>query len=56
MIDVSGGRATSAAIPGAELDIHQGMVHDLPQALWPDVAERIAELVHRAAGPSSPIR
>jgi pimeloyl-ACP methyl ester carboxylesterase len=48
MCDVSGGRATAEAIEGAELVIIEGMGHDLPRALWPDFATRIAALVERA--------
>jgi len=48
MCDVSGARATAAAIPGAELHIIDGMGHDLPRALWPDFATRIAALAARA--------
>lgn len=47
MCDVSGGMATAAAIPGAELVIIEGMGHDLPRALWPEIASRIAALVQR---------
>jgi len=45
--NVSGGRATAAAIPGAELVVYDGMGHDLPRALWPELAAKIAELVER---------
>ena len=48
MCDVSGGRATAAAIPGAELVIIHGLGHDLPRELWPEIASRIATLVQRA--------
>ena len=48
LIAVSGGQATAAAIPGAELVVIDGMGHDLPRPLWPTVAERIATLVARA--------
>lgn len=48
MIDVSGGRATAAAIPGAELWLVDGLGHDLPRALWPALAARIAALVTRS--------
>ena len=41
MCDPSGGRATAAAIPGAELVLIDGMGHNLP----PGVRERIADLV-----------
>ncbi|MFB4266155.1 alpha/beta fold hydrolase [Nonomuraea sp. GTA35] len=47
MCDVSGGRATAEAIPGAELVVIDGMGHHLPRALWPQLAARIADLVHR---------
>jgi pimeloyl-ACP methyl ester carboxylesterase len=48
LVDVSGGRATASAIPGAELAVFDGMGHDLPCALWDDITRRIAELVERA--------
>jgi pimeloyl-ACP methyl ester carboxylesterase len=48
LCDVSGGRATAEAVPGAELLIVEGLAHDLPRALWPQVASRIAALVERA--------
>jgi pimeloyl-ACP methyl ester carboxylesterase len=34
LIDVSGGRATAAAIPGAELVEVEGWGHDLPPGVW----------------------
>jgi len=54
MCDVSGGRATAAAIPGAELVIVEGMGHNLPRQLWPDLAARIAALVHRTEATPRP--
>ncbi len=50
MVDVSGGRATAEAIPGAELVLIEGMGHNLPPGLRIQLAERIAELVWRAEG------
>jgi pimeloyl-ACP methyl ester carboxylesterase len=47
MCDLSGGRATAAAIPGAELVIIEGMGHHLPRELWPEITSRIATLVQR---------
>jgi len=41
LVDVSGGRATAAAIPGAELLVLPGMGHDLPAALWPTIIDAI---------------
>jgi len=48
LVDPSGGRATAAAIPGAELVLLDGVGHDLPEALWPELIERIAAVVRRA--------
>jgi len=45
MCDVSGGRATAAAIPHAELVIFEGLGHGFPQPLWRDFAIRISEIV-----------
>jgi pimeloyl-ACP methyl ester carboxylesterase len=56
MCDVSGARATAAAIPGAELVIIDGMGHDLPLALWPELTSRIAALVQCAEALSNDAR
>jgi pimeloyl-ACP methyl ester carboxylesterase len=48
LVNVSGGRATAQAIPGAELVVYEGMGHNLPRELWADISRRIAELVKRA--------
>jgi len=53
LVDVSGGRATAAAIPGAELVVIDGMGHDLPRAVWPELASKIAALVLSDAGSSA---
>ena len=50
LIDVSGGRATAAAIPGARLLVFPGMGHDLPAPLWPLVVDAIAANAGHAAG------
>ena len=50
MCDVSGGRATAEAIPGAELVLVEGMGHNLPSGLRSQLAERIASFVWRAEG------
>jgi len=47
LVDISGGRATAAAIPNAELVVVEGMAHDLPKALWSTIAGKIAEVVAR---------
>lgn len=45
MINPSGGLATAAAIPDAELMTVEGMGHDLPVAVWPRLVDAID---HRA--------
>ena len=42
LIDVSGGRATAAAIAGSDLWVVPGMGHDLPPQLFAPIADRIA--------------
>ena len=48
LVAPSGGEATAAAIPGAELVLLDGMGHDLPRPVWPELVERIAAHVARA--------
>ena len=48
LVEVSGGYATERAIPHAELVVVDGMGHDLPPALWPEMTSWIADLVERA--------
>jgi pimeloyl-ACP methyl ester carboxylesterase len=48
LIDVSGGRAAAAAIPGARLEIVEGMGHDLPRPLWPRIIDLIVGNAERA--------
>ncbi len=48
MVHVSGGRATAAAIPRAELLLIDGMGHDLPPALHETFAEAIRRTADRA--------
>jgi pimeloyl-ACP methyl ester carboxylesterase len=48
LVDVSGGRATAAAIPGAELMVVEGMGHDLPRAFWPRLLDALTALFERA--------
>jgi pimeloyl-ACP methyl ester carboxylesterase len=52
LVDVSGGQATAKAIPNAELVIFEGMGHDLPRALWPEITARIGDLVQRGEAPA----
>ena len=49
LVDVSGGKATAEAIPGAELVLIEGMGHDLPPQLWPRLVDLIAANAERGA-------
>jgi pimeloyl-ACP methyl ester carboxylesterase len=55
MVHVSGGRATAAAIQGAELVLVDGMGHDLPAPLFPMLADAVRRTADRAA-PADPAR
>ena len=48
LVDVSGGKATAAAVPEARLELIEGMGHDLPRQLWPRLVELIVETAERA--------
>lgn len=41
LVNATGGKATAAAIPGAELLVLPGMGHDLPTELWSTISEAI---------------
>jgi pimeloyl-ACP methyl ester carboxylesterase len=41
LVSPSGGRATAKAIPGAQLVMIEGMAHDLPPQVWPQVIDEI---------------
>jgi len=47
MVHVSGGRATAAAIPGAELLLIDGMGHDLPEPLFETFTSAIRRTADR---------
>ena len=44
----SGGRATAKAIPGARLELIDGMGHDLPRQVWDRIIDGIAQNAARA--------
>jgi len=54
MVHPSGGRATAAAIPGAELLLIPGMGHDLPVEIWPTIIEAIGRTADRARAAATP--
>jgi pimeloyl-ACP methyl ester carboxylesterase len=49
MLLPSGGRNTAKVVPGARLELIEGMGHDLPRALWPRILDAIEENAARAA-------
>lgn len=49
LVAPSGGRATAQAIPGARLLMLDGMAHDLPRPLWPQIVDAIVGTAGRAA-------
>lgn len=52
LIPIANGRLVAAAIPGARLMEIGGMGHDLPQRVWPEVVEAIADLARQTAATS----
>jgi pimeloyl-ACP methyl ester carboxylesterase len=48
LVRPAGGRATARAIPGARLRIIDGMGHDLPRAVWPEIDDEIAATAARS--------
>jgi len=53
LVDVSGGRATARAVPGAELHVIDGMGHDLHPRHWARTADVIEGTATRANVPMS---
>ena len=54
LVPAAAGRDVAATIPGARLELIEGMGHDLPPELWPRFVAMIAE--HAAAASSPPGR
>lgn len=50
LIDLSGGEATAAAIPGADLLVFAKMGHDSPKLYWPQLADAIYNVAARGEG------
>jgi pimeloyl-ACP methyl ester carboxylesterase len=48
LVNVSGGKATAEAVPGADLRLFPGMGHDLPEPLCPDFVEAITRNAAKA--------
>ncbi len=49
LVQVVGGRATAAAVPGAQLLVIPGMGHNLPRELWPRILDAISDLAEQRA-------
>jgi pimeloyl-ACP methyl ester carboxylesterase len=50
LVPLEGGRATAAAVPGARLEIVEGMGHDYPPQYW----DRMVDLITSHARSSAP--
>ena len=48
LVQLPGGEATAKAVPGAELMVLDGMGHNLPRELWPQIVDGIARVADRA--------
>jgi pimeloyl-ACP methyl ester carboxylesterase len=48
LVQLEGGEATAAAVPGAELLVIPGMGHNLPRQVWPQIVDAITTLADRA--------
>lgn len=48
LVPVEAGRHLASLIPGAKIDLIEGMGHDLPMALWPRFADGISAAASRA--------
>lgn len=56
LVPVEGGIDTHEALKGSELLVIDGMGHDLPRALWPQIVGAIAKLTQRVDGAISGAR
>lgn len=50
LITLSGGEASSAAIPKVDLLVLGQMGHDMPQRYWPQMADAISNIATRGEG------
>ena len=50
LVRPSGGKATARAIPGARLMKIEGMGHDLPRGVWPQIIDAVSEHARAADG------
>lgn len=53
LVTPSGGRATAAAVLGAELRMIPGMGHDVPPSHWPELVDAVRALAAQADAPAA---
>ncbi|MEN6566301.1 MAG: alpha/beta hydrolase [Veillonellales bacterium] len=53
LIPVEAGKDTARVIPGAELLIIDGMGHDLPTGVWPEIVTSISRHIKKVTHPSN---
>jgi len=53
LVRFAAGKATARAIPGAKLEVVEGMGHDLPRGTWPQIIGAITENADRAGAPAA---
>lgn len=51
LVNIAGGRETAESIPGARLVVIEGMGHELPAGVWPQIVTAIIETVDRGQLP-----
>jgi pimeloyl-ACP methyl ester carboxylesterase len=51
LVPVDNGRMVAAAVPGARLLELEGMGHDIPRRVWPQVIDGIVETARKASVP-----
>jgi pimeloyl-ACP methyl ester carboxylesterase len=51
LVPVENGRLVAAAVPGARLLVLEGMGHDIPKRVWPQVIDAIVETAREAKVP-----
>jgi pimeloyl-ACP methyl ester carboxylesterase len=49
LVPVENGRLVADAVPGARSIEFEGMGHDLPKRVWPEVLDAIEEIARQAA-------
>jgi pimeloyl-ACP methyl ester carboxylesterase len=51
LVPIENGRIVAAAVPGARMLEVEGMGHDIPRRVWPEVIDAIAETARKASVP-----